>query len=163
MFKKKNKILSIQINDEKINQDVVSLIQQVMKTVDDLKKTLADETQGDKDKELDRLEKIFLEIHKDVEILIEDVTRIRSIELQRKEYITLNDNQFLKDKLKQLYNTRQDVEKLVDMFEVHPTAKEIKRDLLDTMIIELNKIVDSMNQIIADDKSLENIYKKITP
>ncbi len=123
MFTKKNRILSIQINDEKINQDVVRLIQQVMGTVDELKHTLEDATKGDKDKELDRLEKIFLEIHKDIEILVEDVTRIRSIELQRKEYIKLDDNQFLQDKLRQLYNTRQDVERLVDMFEVHPQPR----------------------------------------
>ncbi len=32
---------------------------------------------------------------------------------------------------------------------------------MDTMIIELNKIVDSMNQIISDDKNLERIYNKL--
>ncbi|RJQ17246.1 hypothetical protein C4573_04305 [Candidatus Woesearchaeota archaeon] len=161
MFGTKNKMLIIEINDTKINREVCRLVFHVEKNIILLKRILEGAEPGDRDAALEDLYKTFLRIHRDVDMLYRDIRQIVNNELQEKDYIRLNDKSYLNDKLVQIAKIKANIENIIPLIEDRPTDRELKQDLLNTMIVDVNNIIQAVNSIISDDKSLEKIYKEL--
>ncbi|MEM4259984.1 MAG: hypothetical protein QXG00_02005 [Candidatus Woesearchaeota archaeon] len=161
LFFKKSKVYSIQINDDKINKEICILISKLKKNITDFMNILQGKFLGDKDEKLEEIMSIFGKMVEDIKKLIDDVLGIQNIELQKRDFIKINDEQFLKDKLFQLNKIKEILDTLIDMLEQKPTDKEFKEDLLRTMIQNVNEIIGAINKILEDDKGLDAIYRGI--
>jgi len=160
VFSKKNNILSIEIKDKSINNQICKLILGAEKKILELKGILEEGKPGDKDEDLEELKKTFLKLHRELELVAGDILDIANEEAQKKDFIKLNDGGFLNDKNTQIWKMKKNLNELIGMLEDRPTNQELKRDLLKDMVTDINAIIEGMNNIISDDKELEKIYKK---
>lgn len=159
LFSKKSRVYSIQINDDKINKEICLLLSKLKKNITDFMNILQKNYVGNKEEKIGEIMNLFGKMSEDIKKLINDVQGIQNIELQRKDFIKINDEQFLKDKLSQLNKIKEVLDTLIDMLEQNPTDKEFKEDLLRTMIQDVNEIIEGINKILEDDKGLDSIYQ----
>ena len=163
-FKKRpsQRLLSIQINDQKIDNDISKLILQCEQVVGSLQESLKREDFGSKDVLDEELLNKFLKMMQDTDILIQDVYKIRSIELQEKGYIKINDEKYLLDKLKQLTVIKQYLNSITDMLKERPSKKDLEQDLVKDLCETLEKIIDATNKIKEDDGFLKMQYEAVS-
>jgi hypothetical protein len=160
-FKKKVSELNIEINDIKINKDICKLLAKLKKNLADFMNLLEGKYLGDKDEKLEEILMIFSRLNEDVRILTLDVENIQNIELQRKDYIRMNDTKFISDKLLQLNRITEILTKLIDILEQRPRDQEFKEDLLRIMINDINELIEAVNRMLSDDTVLQATYKSL--
>ncbi len=161
VFSKKSNVLNIEIKDKSINKQICRLILDSEKKILELKGILEDGKPGDREKDLEDLRNMFLKLHREVEIVSSDIVDITNEEAQKKDFIRLNDGGFLNDKNQQIWKIKKNLNELIGMLEDRPTIQELEAGLLKDMITDVNVIIEAMNNIIADDKELERVYKSI--
>lgn len=163
LFKKKpgNRLLSIQINDQKIDNDISKLILDCEKAVRSLQESLRKEDLVAKDILDEELLSRFMKMTQDTDILIHDVYKIRAIELQEKGYIRINDEKYLLDKLKQLTVLKQSLNTLTDLLQERPSGKDLEQELIKDLCNELSHIIGSMDKIKEDDSFLKKQYEQL--
>jgi hypothetical protein len=161
LFTKKSKVYSIQINDEKINKEICNLIMHLKQNISEFMNLLEGRFLGDKDEKVDEILKIFSRLAEDIKTLMLDVQQIQNIELQKKEFIRIQDEQFVIDKVNQLTKIKEIIQQLMDMLHQRPTDKEFKEELLKVMIQDVNDIIEAINKILIDDDELSKVYKGI--
>ena len=162
LFNDKSKIFSIQINSKKINEELCSLILDVEKNLSEFSKLIIKRDYPSIKHEVQSLYKIFVTLKQKTEILLEDVKRIVNIELAEKEFIILNDDQFIKDKVEQINSIKENLHTLMLMIEERPSRDAYENDLLAHMQEKITEISRSTSQMVKDDRMLEEIYSSLS-
>lgn len=160
-LKKRGKLLTIIINDEEIDRQIAKLIIESEKTVRDLQQALRKKDIPEKDVDVEDLIKLFEKTRDKVRILISDVKSIRLSELQEKNYIKIYDEKYLLDKIGQLEILKNALDSLIEIMNEHPSDQEFEKGILNQVFENLNRIIDSLNKIKADDDQLREMYEKI--
>ena len=89
LFKKKpsQRMLQIEINDQKIDNDISRVILEVENHIKLLQDSLKQNDYAGKDILDKKLIDRFMKMMKDTDVLIDDVYKIRAMDLQQKQYI----------------------------------------------------------------------------
>jgi SepF-like predicted cell division protein (DUF552 family) len=160
IFKSDPELYSIQRNSIQLNKDIFNLIVKTEKILDDLKIYLTKSNISLKEAKLAEFENSLLNIKSKIDALRLDAQRILDVELKHKDYILLNDDFYLKDKLYRVDSMSQVVEELLDLISEKPAINELK-DMLNYIYSRMNILVDSVNSITGDDKHLEEVYSRL--
>ena len=161
LFKKKDpELYTIQSNSIVVNKELFELIVKTEKLLDDLKRYLDEDNVALKEAKLAELENALINMKSKADALRLDVQRILDIELKHKDYILLNDDFYLKDKLARLDTMSQVIEELSDLISEKPAVNELK-EMLNYIYGRMNSLVDSINNIASDDKRLEEVYSRL--
>ena len=158
LFTKNPKILTIEINDKKINEDLCHLLIKLERNIQEIQKLFES---ADSSTKIGELQTMILQLKEDVMGLHKDVNAIEAIELQEKEYLVIKDNTFLKDKLSQLEIMEEQVGKIEGILSEHPSFSALKSGLIQEIVDKVNKVIDALNRIRADDAALEKIYTAV--
>ena len=79
-------------------------------------------------------------------------------EVAKKEFVVINDDEFINDKLDQLGNIKKHVTSLLGILEENPSGRDLQQGIIDTMMSEVNSIHESIGRIMRDDDALKQIY-----
>lgn len=161
LFDKKPKLHALQLNSMEINKNIFELIVKTERILDELKAFLDDGNVSLKEAKLAEFENSLLNMKSKVDALRLDVQRILDIELEHKDYILLNDDYYLKDKLYRVETMTQVVEDLLDLISSKPALNELK-EMMNYIYGRMNTLVDSVNNISSDDKRLEQVYSRLS-
>jgi len=159
-FEKKPKIFEIEERDIAINKEIFSLITRIEENLSLLKESIAKGNIGYKDVKLAELENNFLLLRSKIENIRNDIGDILNIEVTQKEFITINDDVHIQDKLNRLELISDALEELIQIMTERPAFEELK-GLNDTIYSKINLIIEAINYIINDDRYLENAYARI--
>lgn len=154
-------IYTIEINDEKINNDVGKLLYDGEKHITELINALREEDVATKTADHKALSTIFLNLHKRIRKLKKDLDKIIDLELQQKEYIIIKDQNFIEDKKRQLSIMQQALEKLISILKDNPTINDYNQGLISVMMQELNSFIEATDHLRNDDKTLAKIYESL--
>lgn len=155
-----SKIHVIEINDEKIDNEIVSFICELEKELNKFKSFLQSSPDSTrKDEELMKIREMLTMIHQKVNQLKVDVEKIFNLELVQKQYIIIKDEQYLKDKQYQISELLKHLESVLSALDAKPNMSDLRNDLIHGIIQDINRSVDCLNKIIADDQKLELIYR----
>jgi hypothetical protein len=156
-MKDKN-IFNVELNDEKINKEIGKIVIDIEKNLASLKKTLSlAPDMLDKEK-IESLYKEFIAIKERVDFLLKNVTDIVDREVAKKEFVVINDDEFINDKLEQLGNIKKHITSLLGILEENPSGRDLQQGIIDTMMSEVNSIHESIGRIMRDDDALKQIY-----
>lgn len=161
IFEKKPKIYHIEIKDENINKALAKLIKELEKLIDSVKKAVTDKNIDAKQEFTQEMEQLLDRLKLKIKDLQTDIQRIKNIELQEKDYISVHDNNFLSDKEHQIQGLLEYIDEFKELIESNPSIRELEDESLLTMKEELENISSALKSIIYDDESLNEIYKKI--
>ncbi|MFH1072024.1 MAG: hypothetical protein V1743_01190 [Nanoarchaeota archaeon] len=161
LLKRKENILTIEINDEEIDGQIARLILESEKTVRELQTALKLDDISSKDAATLELLQIFEKIADKVGVLISDIKKIRLKELQEKRYVRISDEQYLLDKISQLGAIRESLNSLLEIMRENPSDQDYETGVLDQVFANLNRMIDSMNKIKADDNQLRHLYEQL--
>ena len=162
LFTKDPRILTIEINDKKINEDLCHLIIKLETNIQELQRLFESSDNSTKNEKIAELQTMIHQLKQDVVALHNDVDAIEAIELQEKEYLMIKDSTFLKDKLSQLDIMKKHVETIEGILLEHPSSSALQGGLIQDIIKDLNTVIDGINRIRADDKALEKIYQAVS-
>ena len=160
LFRKDPELYSIQRNSIVVNKELFNLIVKTEKILDELKIYLVKDSVSLKEAKLAEFENSLLNMKSKVDALRLDVQRILDIELEHKDYILLNDDFYLKDKLYRVETMTQVLEELLDLISSKPALNELK-EMMNYIYGRMNTLVDSVNNISSDDKRLEQVYSRL--
>jgi hypothetical protein len=85
---------------------------------------------------------------------------IVDIETQNKDFISFNDDYYIRDKLNRLELISDALDELLELTNEKPAANELK-GLTEFIYGKINVLVDAVNNIISDDTHLQGVYSKI--
>lgn len=160
LFEKKPKLHTLQISSMEINRALFDLIVKTEKILDELKAFLDDGNVSLKEAKLAELENALINMKSKIDSLRLDVQRVLDIELKHKDYILLNDDFYLRDKLYRVDTMSQVIEELIDLIGEKPAVNELK-EMMNYIYGRMNTLVDSVNNIASDDKRLEEVYSRL--
>ncbi len=160
-FHKKSGLYFIQINDEAINKEICSIIVQIEKCLREFQEILKNEIYEEKEEKSLSIYKLLIQLKQKIGSISADVDKILNIELEKKEFIQINDKNFLSDKHQQLKNMSDYIDSLIAIMEAHPNNFEYKAGIMQMVLTDINKLVDALKKILNDDKQLEKIYSAL--
>lgn len=153
-------LYSIQTNSMIINKELFSLIVKTEKLLDDLKRYLDSDSVSLKEAKLAELENALLNMRSKIDALRHDVQRILDVEIKHKDYVLLNDDFYLKDKIARIDTMSQVIDELIDLIGERPAVNDLK-EMMSYIYGRINSLVDSVNNISSDDKRLEEVYSRL--
>ncbi|MCF7865978.1 hypothetical protein K9L67_05725 [Candidatus Woesearchaeota archaeon] len=156
--KKESKILHIEHSDIAINKQIFDLIAKLESQLTNVSNALKKSDVSEVSARLAELENVFIRIKTKVDSLIVDVETIMGIESQNRDFIMLNDGDYISDKLERLKTMSSVLDELVELISHHPGMSELKSDLLSYMYSRLNVLIDSINSVASDDSHMEFVY-----
>jgi len=159
-FEKKPKIFEIEERDIAINKEIFSIITRIEENLGLLKESIAKGNIAYKDVKIAELENNFLLLRSKIENVRNDIGDILNIEVAQKEFITINDDVHIQDKLNRLELISDALEELIQIMTERPAFEELK-GLNDTIYSKINLVIEAINYIINDDRYLENAYARI--
>jgi len=160
LFSKESELFTIQKNSMLVNKELFSIIVKAEKILDELKSYLMIANVSYKEAKLAEFENALLNMNSKVDALRLDVQRILDIELKHKDFILLNDDFYLKDKLARIDTMSRVLEELLNLIGERPAVNELK-EMLNYIYGRMNSLVDSVNNITSDDKRLEDVYSRL--
>lgn len=160
IFKTDPELYSIERSSIQLNKEIFNLIVKTEKILDDLKIYLSKDNVSLKEAKLAEFENSLLNMKSKIDALRLEAHRILDIELKHKDYILLNDDFYLKDKLYRVDSMNQVIDELLDLISAKPAINELK-DMLNYIYSRINILVDSVNNITSDDKHLEDVYSRL--
>lgn len=162
LFKKKrSRLYSIQLNDIEISKEISRLISKVGLDIDSLRSILASDNMTAKFAKMAELESSFRLIKIKLEAIDKDLREIRSIEVQNKDFVYLNDEDYLKDKLFNVSRMIEVLDRLLDLVSERPSSSDLRSEYLEYIRSNMGVIEESFNSVVSDDKQLVNVYSKI--
>lgn len=159
---RKPEIYELELNDIVVSKEMSRIMVRVEEKLQELKDLLSKSDVVVKDAALSELENSFLKLKSKVDGVLADVKRILDIEVQNKDYLTIHDDGYLEDKYKRLELLSDVLEDLLQLISQKPSVDELRESLLKFMYERVNIMVDSVNNVINDDKHLESTYAKLT-
>lgn len=159
--KAKTKLYYIEIDDDKIDSQILDIIIQIQKKTAEFKSHINENTLTIKEEWLSKIYELMFKVNGDVKKLQNDVGKIINIELENKDFLIIKDDDFLSDKRKQLSTMNKEIEDLIMIVEQKPSAQALQSELLERLINQINSMNNCIKEIINDDNRLQHIYKKL--
>lgn len=159
--KKHARIFSIEINDGKIDDEIGNLVFEVERHVKELSSVIK---QGDLRAKVagqHELLRLFRGLKTRVARLREDLDRIVDLELERKQYIIIKDENFIQDKKAQLDTMGRNLDDLLEIMRESPSEDEYRRDVMSELLKRLDSFVRALARIRKDDQALAEIYASL--
>ena len=144
----------------KLNKDVFELLLGCENDLAELKKTISTNQTAMKEATIAELENKFLNMRTKIDAIRTDMKTIIDLETQNKDFIQLNDDIFIMDKMGRLDTISSVLDELLELTHERPAANELK-GLVDFIYGKINILIDAVNNIINDDKHLEGTYSKL--
>lgn len=160
LFRKKNGMLTIIVNDDEINKKIASLILDAENHVRDLEQSLKSKDFMEKDEEIEELITLLEKILEQAHVLKEDVELMMLREPKEKKYVKIGAEQWFKDKQEQLESMKMAIDHLLELLREHPSIKGLKQGILDELFVRINNVIDSFNKIRVDDNRLKALCEK---
>lgn len=160
LFSRMPRIYEIERKSAGMNKDVFDLILKTENNLAQLKEFLDENKVAYKESKLAELENNFLLLKSKIEAMREEMDQIIRIEMQNKEYLTINDSDYLNDKNARLEQISNALEELIELMNERPAVSELK-GMINYIYEKINLIVESVNNIVNDDKYLEQAYSRI--
>ncbi len=157
----KPKIYFIEINDKKINKEICEILYETQKRIADLTRALHNRDIAGKKQDTEELIEYFLRLKEEIHKKKTDLDKIINIELEKENYIMVNDKRFINDKKEQLKIMEKNLDDLIEILQENPTLEEYNNELIRTMTIKLHEFSKELMRIKNDDKALSIIYKTI--
>lgn len=161
IWKSRGKLLKIEVNDEKIDMAIARHIRRCESLMADLEKALKYDDYPQKDEDLLLLKRQFQEMLEKVNVLLQDVSTIRLKEIQQKNYVRIQDEQYLIDKFEQLQKLRETLSELIEMLQENLSDSELEQGLLAQIYEKINHMIDCFNKLKSDDNHLRALYEQI--
>jgi len=158
---KKTKIYNIEINDEEINENISQILLRLQEKMKRFKSHLDVPNMYQKEDDFHELYKEILAINESVKEVSNDVEKIISLEVEAKDFFIIKDDTFLLDKRTQLKEIMEAVHSFLTIIQQNPSVDDLRKELLQKLIEEINRINLGLNKIIKDDMNLHVIYKKL--
>ncbi len=160
--KKGPRILELELKDSQLTKKIFDLIVDIEAVLSDLKKAVEIDNDTAKYAKLAELENVLLRLSSKVEAIREDANLIMSIKTQNSDFIALNDDEYLRDKLENLDRISKSLDELIDLVSHRPSFEELKRYVIDYVSSRISLVIDALNNIIKDDKQLIFVYSRIS-
>ena len=155
------RLYTIEINDEKIDEEIGELLFKVERHVRELSTVVKQGDIPSKVSDQRQLLSLFTDLKREVDRIRADMDRIVDLELEKKRYIVIKDQNFVKDKRSQLDTMRRNLEDLIEILREDPSGKEYQRDVMDTLNSRLDAFIGAMARIRQDDQALAEIYASL--
>lgn len=159
--KKEPKLIQIEFSDLKIDKQIEDLLEKTSKVLFELNETVKKADISDLSSKLAEFENIFTRIKSKVDSLLVDVESIIGIESQNKNFILLNDGEYLENKKEKLELMSSTLDELIELMLQHPGIWELKHDILGFIYGKLSVLKDSLASIRNDDEHMLTVYKQI--
>lgn len=159
-LQKSARIYYVEINDVKIDEDVSHILINLEKEIKQFKSRIEDMSIHDKNEELDKFYELMIGLKQQIEKLKADVRVITQIESGNKEYVTIKDDSFLRDKRVQLERLTSEIDELLQISEQKPTKNDFEFEFLPKIMQQLNSMLQVTKRIVDDDTHLRLIYKQ---
>lgn len=162
LFKqRKSKIYTIQLNDMDLAKEVNRLIKRLQADISDLKQILSGSNISAKFAKMAELESSFRLIKIKLDAIYGDLRSIRMIEVENKDSIYLNDDEYLNDKIANIEKMNSILDNLLELVSERPSASDLREEFLEYISQNVNSIEESFSSIVNDDKQLANVYARI--
>ena len=163
IFSSKNhsKIYTLQNQDMALLNAMKAIVVNLESDISILKNVLQDENITAKDSAVAELNNKFMLLRSKVEKIRSHVKEIISIEVQNKDFVLLNDEDYLSDKSDNLERISYYLDQLIDLLSSKPTSEELKNEYVQYINNKVMYVIEGMNNVIRDDKHLESIYARI--
>jgi len=161
--KPKAKLYYIEIDDDKIDKELAEVIIQVQSKTKEFQSHFNDSNSTflTKDGWISDIRILLMGFTSKLETLKKDLKKIIDLEMKNKDYLIIKDDDFLMDKKNQLELMTSKLENFIDILDQKPSTSDLKTELLNLIIKEINSLNDSIQKIILDDTRLRFIYKKL--
>lgn len=160
LFSKEPELYAIEKRSVQTNKALFDLIVKSEKVLNELKNYLGEDKISLKEAQLAEFENVLINIKSKVDSLRIDVQRILNIEMKHKDFILLNDDFYLKDKLSRIDTMSQVIDELLDLVGERPSSSDLK-EMMSYIYGRINTLVDSVNNVSSDDKYLEEVYSRL--
>jgi len=162
VFKKtKTNLYYIEIDDDKIDTQILKIIIQIQKKTAEFKSHINENTLTIKEEWLSQIYELMIKVNQDTKELQKDVDKIINIELKNKDFLIIKDDNFLTDKKNQLSIMNKEIEDFIIIVEQRPSKQALQSELLEKLIKQINSMNKNIKEIIDDDNRLQEIYKKL--
>ena len=159
---KRKKLYYIEINDQAIDSEISEIIIKISNKIKEFEVVIDNVNITNRENTLQELYQLMIEMKDKLEQIESDVKTIHNIKIKNENYFVIKDKQFFEDKQIQLKKIGESMKGFLTIVEQRPSNEELKEDLLADLIKELNHIIESIKFVIADDKNLREIYRKIS-
>lgn len=161
IFRKQKPAIYLSEEDAiKLNKDIFELLLGCENDLAELKKTLSTNQTSMKEAAIADLENKFLNMRTKIDAIRNDMKNIIDLETQNRDFVILNDDIYIKDKMNRLDTLSNVLDELLELTHERPAASELK-GLVDFIYEKINILIDAVNNIISDDKHLDGIYSKL--
>lgn len=157
----KKTLYTTHLDDEKILDKVFDLCEALRVLVKDLDRILQGTSVIRKDARLADMENKIILMKTKIDRILEHVSWIVDREVEKKDYMTIQDEEYLEDKYGRLESVSRNLEELAELVNARPSFSELKIDLMDRIRVLLNAVIDDLNVITEDDEVLEKIYSNV--
>ena len=159
---KSSRIYELEEQDIKLLAAARNIVSRIEYDVGVLKNVLArDGDMTAKDSAVAELNNKFMLLRSKIEMIRVHIKEIISMEVQNKDFVLLNDEDYLRDKSDNLNNISYYLEQLIDLLSSKPTSDELKSEFVEYINNKISYVVEGLNNVINDDKHLESIYARI--
>ena len=159
--KKKSFIYGLEEKDIAISREIMDLLSRVQSNLNELRTFIDANDITSINASLSELRNKFILLKSKAEAILVDVQSIMNKEIQLKNSILLNDEEYLQDKYQNLNSMVQELDSLIEIIGARPSTEELRNEYMGFMFGKLNSIIDSANKIINDDRELEHVYASI--
>ncbi|MGV8169345.1 MAG: hypothetical protein ACP5N3_04785 [Candidatus Nanoarchaeia archaeon] len=156
----KPKMLEAEDKSISLSKDVFNLLLKCETDLSELKSFVNSDKLSMKDAKLAEMENNFLNMRVKIDAIRSEMKIVIDLETQNRDFVGFNDDAYLKDKLNRLDIISSALEELLEIIAEKPAAADMK-GLVDKFYEKINLLVDAVNNIINDDKQLENTYSKL--
>ena len=159
---KRKKLYYIEINDQAIDGEISEIIIKISNKIKEFEVVIDSVNITNRENTLQELYQLMINMKDKLEQIESDVKTIHNIKIKNENYFVIKDKQFFEDKQIQIKKIGESMKGFLTIVEQRPSNEELKEDLLADLIKELNHIIESIKFVIADDKNLREIYRKIS-
>jgi hypothetical protein len=161
MFERNSRILSIELNDKKIDQDISSSIVEMQRVFKAILDTEKEHDYDARQQFVTQLQEDLVNIREKLQKMHQDIHTIIELEKSESSYIRINDNSFIIDKLNQITLIISNVDAINDIVLSSPTHEEYVHEFYAKIKQRIEDIRDSVHKMLSDDKELQHIYERI--
>ncbi len=157
----KSKLLELEERDIAYANEISDLLGKTESYIKNVETSLFREDANAVKASLAELENKLLLIRSKADAIREDMKSIINKEVQNKEYIALNDDSYLEDKLNNLNKIISLIDSLTDLLVQRPSIEDLKHESMNLIKNWVNQLADSLNEVIKDDKYLDYVYNRL--
>ena len=161
LFERNSRILSIELNDRKIDEDISSHMVEMQRIFQEVLATEREHNYDARQQFITQLQEQLIEIRGKLQKMHNDIHTLIELEKSESSYIRINDNSFIIDKLNQITLIISNVDAINEIVLSSPTHEDYVHEFYGKIKEQIAEIKDSIHKMLNDDKELQRIYEKI--